>query len=300
MTSIANEFIAAVVASNPIQGNYIGGCYDSLAGQEKESFTAYLEFLTRRGLPLSYLLECYNTIVEDIKREQIYFLRNKKYRYSTYAEVCDSVYLNDGYMERYMYGLGITSFLWSNHVELNRFFAAHLPRQSRGRYLEVGPGHGLHFLTAMRLCSYDAYHAVDISPKSAALTKDLVGSGLMGQFNCCEILVSDFLKADLPGAPYDALVMGEVLEHVEQPEAFLRRAQTVTSPDAFIYLTTAINAPAIDHIFLLRHANEFDALLKRTGFSCRHQLLLPYKGKTLKECEAQNLPINLAAVLTKQ
>jgi ubiquinone/menaquinone biosynthesis C-methylase UbiE len=298
--SLSNEFIAAVVASNPIQGNYIAGCYDSLVGEEKESFTAYLEFLIRRGLPLSYLVECYNTIVEDIKREQMYFLRNKKYRYSSYAEVCDSVYLNDGYMERYMYGLGITSFLWSNHVELNRFFAAHLPRNASGRYLEVGPGHGLHFMTALRLCRYDAYHAVDISPKSAALTKDLVGSGLMGQFDRWEIHVSDFLQAELPGAPYDALVMGEVLEHVEQPEAFLRRAHEVTSKNAFIYLTTAINAPAIDHIFLIRHANEFDALLQRTGFLCQHQLLLPYKGKTLEECEAHNLPVNLAAVLIKQ
>lgn len=300
MTSILPEFITAVVASNPLQGNFIAGCYEELSGEEQQRFEAYLEFLSGRGLPVAYLVECYNTIVEDTKREQMYFLRKKKYRYSSYAEVCGSVYLNDSYMEKYMYGLGITSFLWPNHLEMNRFFATHLPKTVRGRYLEIGPGHGLHFTTAMRLGSYEAYHAVDISPKSAALTRDLVDSGLLGRHDGCEIWLNDFLKADLPGAPYDAVVMGEVLEHVEKPEVFLRRIHELSSPDAFVYVTTAINAPAIDHIFLLRNASEFDALVQSAGFRCQHRLLLPYKGKTIEESEANALPVNIAAVLSKQ
>lgn len=300
MKSLTDKFIETVIETNPPHLNYLTGCREELTAREKTLFENYLLFLLGVGLDFTYIAECYNTIVNDIKREQIYFLKNKKYRYSLYKEVSGSVYLDGSYMEKYMYGLGITTFLWSNHVKINRYFAKHLPKKTGGNYLEIGPGHGLHFSEAMRSGSFDLYHGVDISPKSAELTEQLLDSGLFGKTKKYKIWLGDFLTAKLPGAPYNCVVMGEVIEHVENPEAFLQRAYEITTPDAFIYITTAINAPAIDHIYLLRHSSEFETLVKKMGFSYREILTLPHKGKTLEECEALGLPVNLAAVLKKR
>jgi hypothetical protein len=299
MKPLSLRLVDAINQSNPLQANYLANCCYELNAEEQARFEGYLGFLLERGVSLPYLTECYNTIVEDIKREQYYFVRHKRYRYSSYDEVSASVYLDNGYMERYMYGLGITSFLWPNHVAMNRFFLQHLPKERTGRYLEIGPGHGLHFTTALSLCRYEAYEAVDVSPKSAALTKELVSSLVPGRDGDWNVTISDFLTAELPGQPYHALVMGEVLEHVERPDLFLRRVRDVTSSDAFIYVTTAINAPAIDHIYLLRNAEEFESLVAAAGMRCEHRLVLPYKGKTIEECAEQALPVNLAAVLKK-
>ena len=300
MKPLAQQLISTVLTANPLQSNYIAGCHESLEAEEKDRFEAYLLFLTGHGIELRYLAECYNTVVEDIKREQVHFRRHRRYRYEKLADLSNSVYMNDEYMQKYMYGLAITSFFWPNHILMNRFFVQHLPRDMTGKYCEVGPGPGLHFTTALSLCHFDAYHAVDISPKSAALTRNLIDSGLFGSHPHCEIRIADFLTAEFAGRPYQALVMGEVIEHVELPEAFLGKAHAITTPDAFIYITTAINAPAVDHIYLLRSWDDFDQLVTKMGFRCRHQLLLPYSGKTIHECEQESLPMNVAAVLDKK
>ena len=39
-----------------------------------------------------------------------------------------SVYHDRDYMDRYMYGLAITNFLWPNHVAMARFLRESLPK----------------------------------------------------------------------------------------------------------------------------------------------------------------------------
>jgi 2-polyprenyl-3-methyl-5-hydroxy-6-metoxy-1,4-benzoquinol methylase len=92
--------------------------------------------------------------------------------------------------------------------------------------------------------------------------------------------------------------MGEVLEHVEQPELFLRRIAELAADDAFIFITTCINAPAVDHIYLWRTTDELEDMIRDSGLSIVEPLRLPYEGKTLEESRDQQLPINVAYVLS--
>ena len=93
--------------------------------------------------------------------------------------------------------------------------------------------------------------------------------------------------------------MGEVLEHVEQPDVFLRRIAELAKQDAFIFITTCINAPAVDHIYLWRTTDELEEMILANGLEIVEPLRLPYEGKTLEESRELNLPINVAYVLAK-
>ena len=69
--------------------------------------------------------------------------------------------------------------------------------------------------------------------------------------------------------------------------------------DAFIYVTTGVTAPAIDHIYLWRSTDEVEQLIEQCGFSLVEALRLPYEGRSLEQARKQQLPINVAYVLRK-
>ncbi len=260
---------------------------------------SYLSFCESTGLSLTYLAQCYNLIVQDTLREQMYFQRHKRYRYSTFAEVANSVYFNDNYMRQYMYGLAITSWLWPNHRGMHRFFVQHIPYKTAGVYLEIGPGHGIYMMSAMRLTSYNSFEGIDLSPTSVALTNDLLGSGCFGNFTNYTITQKDFLADDTSRDTYDAIVMGEVLEHVESPGSLLKKIYARSDNKTFIFITTPINAPAADHIYLFDSVKSVEDSVAQSGLRITDCLHVPYPGLSLEASERQCLPINVAMVLTK-
>jgi SAM-dependent methyltransferase len=294
-----DDLVRAIRADNPLQGPFLDASIGELRPDERAALTGYLDYCLSRGRAIGYLARCYNTIVQDTLREQVYFQRHGRYRHSTYADVAGSVYQNDDYMQLYMYGLALTAYLWPNHRAIHRYFTERLPRASGGAYLEIGPGHGIYFLSAMRLSAYRAFEAVDISPTSVAQTRDLVGSGYFGAFSNYRVAHGDFLAdgALVPG--YAAIVMGEVLEHVEEPQRFMRRIRDLAAPGAFVFITTAINAPAVDHIYLFRSPAEVRSLCEDAGLEFVDQLVVPYSGLSIEESQARALPVNIAMVLTR-
>lgn len=290
--------IDVVIASNPLQRPFLESSLSELKTSEKDELESYLSYCTKQGLGLDFLADCYNTIVKDTLREQVYFLRNKRYRCSSYAEVAGSVYLNDNYMKRYMYGLAMTTTLWPNHREIHRFFSEVLPKETSGNYLEIGPGHGVYFMNAMRSCQYGNYQAVDISPTSIALTRSILESGEFGDFRNFDLVCDNFLNATFSGKKFDAIVMGEVLEHVENPAAFMNKIRELSNPGTFIFVTTAINAPAIDHIYLFESPEAVHDLVQQAGFRVVSEKISPYPSLDLTKTMELGLPVNIALQLS--
>jgi 2-polyprenyl-3-methyl-5-hydroxy-6-metoxy-1,4-benzoquinol methylase len=245
---------------------------------------------------LEFLADSYNLIVNDTLKEQLYFQRNKKYRYSTFDEVSDIVYFNDEYMKKYMYGLAITSYFWKQHKKINNFFDDVLPLDKEGIFLEIGPGHGNLMAKAMSRSSYNSFLGVDISPTSIELTEQLLKANVWGESRDYELMIADFLDGEFEGT-YDAIIMGEVLEHVEQPSLFLEKIASLSKKDSFIFITTCINTPAIDHLALFRSVEEIKTLFSNAGLEVKNSILVPYDKMNVDETMDKRLPLLVAFVL---
>jgi len=299
VTSRIDALTENIVSINPLQRNFISESVTDIHDEEMRDLDAYMSFTESLGIEPSYLAECYDLIVKDTLREQMYFQRHGRYRYSTFDDVANSVYFDAEYMRKYMHGLAITAYLWPNHRALHRFFVESIPTDHQGRYLEVGPGHGVFMMCAMRQSSYESFEGIDISPTSVEMTRALLGSGFFGDFGDYTIVEQDFFTSDIAADAFSAVVMGEVLEHVEDPGRFLQQISTVSTDDAFIFITTPINAPAIDHIYLFDSIESIEALVLGAGLRICDSLLVPYPGLTVEESMAQTLPVNVAMVLGK-
>lgn len=292
------QLISEILEQNKLHKRVLEAEYGSLSSQEREDLLAYLKYCAGNGISIDHLAKSYNLVVKDMVREQIRFMRSGNYRFSSYAEVSGLVYDNPEYMEMYMYGLAISTFLWQNHRLMRKFFIGAIPKATGGSYVEVGPGHGHYFIEAMKATHYERFVGIDISATSAKMTQDIISGGFYGTFSGYEIINADFLS-HASETKYDALVMSEVIEHVENPKAFLDRAYDVTSSKPFIYLSTCINAPAVDHITLFRTIDEVRALVDACKMTIEKELVAPYNGTTLERSVAEKLPINVALVLSK-
>lgn len=288
-----DALLARICAGDPNQAKALADL--ALAPRQQADLEAYITFCVSEGFDLDYQAGAYLKIVADMFREQAFFMRRKRYRHSTYAEVADFVYHDPDYMQRYMVGLALTTFFWASHRELHAFFRAHLPDQQGGDYLELGPGHGLFFMEAMRGTQFDRYWGVDISATSADLTRRVLQSGHFGQFDGYRIVVQDFLEFT-PDRRFDMVVMGEILEHVETPQRFLDQVAALLTDDGTVHLTTAINAPAVDHIYLYRTYDEVVAQIEAAGLKVRDECLVGYAGRSYEESMARTLPVLVGAV----
>jgi 2-polyprenyl-3-methyl-5-hydroxy-6-metoxy-1,4-benzoquinol methylase len=295
--ALVDALVETIVDQYPVHRGFLEKAIGGATDGEVDRLAGYLQFCMGKGLDLDYLAESYLTILGDTLDEQLYFRDHGHYRHSTFAEVAASVYHDRDYMDRYMYGLAITNFLWPNHVSMSRFLRTSLPSDKSGRYLEVGPGHGFLLLSAIEVGAFDDFLGIDLSAASVEQTRTIVDH--FHPEAPARVELQDFLEADdlAPGS-FDAIVMGEVLEHVEQPELFLRRIAELAADDAFIFITTCINAPAVDHIYLWRTTDELEDMIRDSGLSIVEPLRLPYEGKTLEESRDQQLPINVAYVLS--
>ncbi len=293
-SDVIEQLVDTIISENPRQKSFLEESLKTIPSDEKNMLKEYIQNKLDEGRGIAELAESYNKIVNDTLGEQIYFRKNKKYRFSRFDEVADAVYFNDEYMNFYMLGLALTQFLWSNHRQLFEFFTEILPKERKGSYLEVGPGHGLHFTYAISHSKFEHFLAVDLSDTSIRLTKEAVSS--LGTDKEVHVKKQNFLEMEVDQG-FDFLVMGEVLEHVEEPLEFLKKLKSLSNPGAKVFITTCCNAPAVDHIYLFNTIGEVRSLCESAGFEVEREFYAPHPGTSLEDSEKRQLPINLAMVL---
>ena len=297
--NLVEDFTSLVTAANPLHSSFMKRSLRSMREDTRTELTDYLIYCLSIGLSLDYLADSYNTIVNDTMMEQMFFEEHKRYRWSRFEELAHSVYFDDAYMRKYMYGLAITAFLWPNHVALHDFFIRTFPRGQKGNYLEIGPGHGYYFMQSARLGDFERLLGVDISAASVALTRDIVRHFEIEKKCRAEVVETDFLTFHEDNEKYSCIVMGEVLEHVEDPGRFLSAIAGLSSPFTHIFVTTCMNAPAVDHISLFRTGKDVEDIITSSGLRIVETCYVPYAGKTPAECERDALAVNVGYVLRK-
>jgi ubiquinone/menaquinone biosynthesis C-methylase UbiE len=294
---LVSQLIEHISERNPVHGKHLDRVMPSVRGDEFAHLEAYLNYCIGSGLSLSYLADCYLLLVADAVNELVHFQREGNYRYSTFAEVASHVYFSKEYMDQYMYGVAISLVFWSSHREMHRFFEKTLPLNRTGTYLEIGPGHGRFLMSAMERSAFTRFLGVDVSETSIAQTRAVIEHFHPAPEGNVSLIVQDFHETSLPAGSCDAIVMGEVLEHVEDPARFLAKIRELAASDAHIFITTCVNAPQIDHIYLFRSLEEVSKLINSQGLRIVSEAAVPYEGKTLDQCVRQALPINVAYVL---
>jgi 2-polyprenyl-3-methyl-5-hydroxy-6-metoxy-1,4-benzoquinol methylase len=296
---LVDDFTSLVIAENALHTSFMKRSLQSMRPDTCAELTGYLNYCLSAGLTLDYVAESYNTIVNDTLMEQLFFEENKRYRWSRFDELANAVYFDEAYMRKYMYGLAITAFLWPNHVALHDFFTRTFPRGRKGTYLEIGPGHGYYFMQSARLGDFDRLLGLDISAASVALTRDMIRHFEIDKKCRAEVVETNFLTFHEGEEEYSCIVMGEVLEHVEDPGLFISTIARLSSPTSHIFITTCMNAAAVDHISLFRRGKDVEDIITANGLQVVESCYAPYVGKTLEECEEQSLPVNVAYVLRK-
>lgn len=238
----------------------------------------------------------YNHMCMDFLTEQIRFKKTGKYLLDDAAVAHAEVYGRPDVMRYYMVGLLLSYMFWPNHYAMLRFLDEHLEGRTIRKYLEIAPGHGLFTARALRASPGLRGTLVDISPTALE-----VSTSILEAFDVdvakLRIVQGDFLRVDLGDSGFDFISMGEVLEHVNEADAFLERAAALLSSDGAIFMTTCANCPALDHVYHFRSVNEIRQLIARAGLTIRAEMARPSDPFPEEAWERELVTINYCCIL---
>lgn len=288
MENIIQEFLNIIGKKNPIHAKSLNDSLANITNEEIVKLENLLNFyMQRENNTIEQIADKYLNMIFYLAEEQIYFTKHNRYRFSTFAEV-ESYYKDPVYMNSYTVGLGLSIYLWPVHREVMRFFCKYLQLQKKGEtYFEIGPGHGEYMVTAMQQTDFRKYIAVDISKTSVELTQYYINHTVKTKNKQYSVIHGDFFNYHNESL-FDSVVMGEVLEYVENPSAFLDRIHQISSNDSYIFITTAINAPQPDHIYLFNNLNEIMELFRESNFTVFDYIAVNTNNIPIEKAEKKN------------
>jgi len=248
------------------------------------------------------LAEAYVWYTKLIRIEELYFAKEKKYRFENFDEVNERVYSRDDYMVDYVVGLGMTQLFWPNHYGIVRFFLdTFIPTvRAAKRGAEVGVGHGLFHSQLLAGAPEIETHMLDISPTSLAFTHKVIEAMGMDKDRATPVLGDIQKQMPVEDESLDALLFGEAIEHLQEGEKVFSQLATKMKPDGRCFFTTAANAPAEDHILLFRGVGEIRDVIDACGWSILEEFTATLGDMSVEQAERENQNINYAAVLAKK
>jgi 2-polyprenyl-3-methyl-5-hydroxy-6-metoxy-1,4-benzoquinol methylase len=164
-----------------------------------------------------------------------------------------------------MNALLVSQVMWKHHFNIFMYFQSHLKTLFKGHsklsILDIGPGHGFFsYLVKKEFPDYEKIDIVDISDTSLEMTKKIIG------FDADKI---KYTKKDIfdydDSNKYDFIVLGEVLEHLDEPKQILIKLSKLLKPGGLLWITTPTNSPALDHVYLFKTKEEVLTLISDSG-----------------------------------
>lgn len=205
----------------------------------------------------------YAAFCTDALRSQIFFERNGRYKASSYRDVAAACYHNSDFMFRaYLPGMFLSHYVWPHHHRMLRWFRSLMAGLKVKTFSEVGTGCGMYSVDALRLFPECTGTGYDISAHALKFTERAVEN--FGYGARYSTRVQDVIANPPEGA--DLVICQEVLEHIEDPAAFSVGLYQMTRPGGYAYITAAINAGHVDHIYLYRSVEEVLDHIRSAGF----------------------------------
>jgi len=222
---------------------------------------------------------------------QVKLKKTGRYLYQTFSEIEENVYQSKLMDDYYLDGLLLSQFFWPNHYKILEHLQCHVANSSYSSVLDAPCGSGLQAAVIASEIPGAKIDCVDLSPFSLNFTRRLIDGLGMGHKSLTYKVQNIF---DTTGK-YDFICCGELLEHLESPTTLLATLKSLLNQDGRIYLTTAIYAAAIDHLYLFHSVKEVRDMIKEF-FYIESEIILPVSLKQFNE-EIVDEPINYAAIL---
>lgn len=214
---------------------------------------------------LTILINGYIAFVMDVNQQQLKYEETGKYESHSYTEVYERTYGQRKFMEKYHWGVYVTTFLWEHHLRLHSYYLRDfLPLIKEGRNIvDLGAGSGIwHFLT-LQHCKNIHVTAVDISPTSveeSGRMAKLLGLSANTNYVCHDAITYKGAQA------YDAGISCFLLEHLENPQALLDNLANQIKERGYAFVTAALTAAEVDHIFEMKRESELVLMAEKAGF----------------------------------
>jgi len=220
--------------------------------------------------------------------------REGKYKYSNFEEALKKVYENPEVMEkRYLNGLLLSQAFWINHQKMLEFFINNFCKEvkKKGLCMEIPTGTGIYISEFMNINPKWNLEGYDLSQSSIDFSKKVIKIN-----SHREIPLHKKNVFNLEGKKYDKIICGELLEHLDNPEELLKKLKSILKEKGKLFLTTAIWAANIDHIYLFKSAQEVRDMLEKY-FKIEKELVLNVEAG--KNPADEKTPMTYACVLTK-
>lgn len=115
------------------------------------------------------------------------------------------------------------------------------------------------------------------------MCREVIGQRFPEMSSQVELKVQDFFQYN--GLACDAVVLDEILEHIEDPRLFLDKVPEITNEGLFIYITTVVNCPQIIYIFSVMWMRSENCTARwglRSVASCFAQLMVIHLKRRYK------------------
>lgn len=241
----------------------------------------------------------YKWMCENHNAEQLYFLTNGTYRYSTFADAYANVYSDHVYMTRYLHELLLSQIFWRNHaLALDHYRTRFLPGAPRHfAHLEVGPGHGLFLYFAACEAQAGSITGWELTDGSIAATRRCLDR--FGIADRVSLVQQDVLRAPPQAEAFDTILISEVLEHLERPHDAMETLRVSLKPSGRLLINVPINSPAPDHIYLWSSPDEVAEFARGCGFSIVDSAAYPLTGYTLEKALRHRYSVSCVLTLSR-
>ena len=220
------------------------------------------------------------------------------YENKTFQECNESLYSQKEDMDDYLWGVYLTNFLWAHHTEICVFFEERFLKKTSGvrTIIEIAPGHGgwgafaLKHLPAANLSGYD------ISPSSIRIASEVAqAAGYSGRarYELRNALDLDAMEAESA----DAVICSFLIEHLEDPDKLLEVIHHLLKPAQTAFLTGALTAAQIDHIYEFRRESDLVKMAEDHGLRVIETLSV---GPKRLFPNATFMPRSMALILRKR
>lgn len=264
------SFQASIWESYPQLASAIGRMQDEFGPDWERDFDNFIRFFFDSQGSLDKAIRGYAAFALEAMKLQHRFQKTRRYQSSTFRQASELVYNDRDYMESlYLPGILLSHFLWRHHFLqqgfFDRFFLPEIPNEARV-FCDIGVGTGFYSNRLLEKTSLEGV-GVDLNPVSLDWAKGLVSkSGFASRYSA---VVADIGSEDF-SQMFEVIVSVEVLEHLEDPLAFLQALHLSLKPGGIGFIAAAVNGENADHIYLYESEKAVEQHVVAAGFEVLH------------------------------